>query len=1076
MESKILNVFYDSSYLPYKDSERTIHFPIGGGTFAGSQNTFRIRFYPKDLVGGNDYVATTTWVLVSKRPNGTIGYQLLSDIQTDSVLGEKYIQFDLSAYYTTFKGVLKLALRGYQGEVNFVENEDDGTYSIEGTPIIGVTGTIDISINYSPMIFGDTLLPSEYDDIVAMFSNYLSLVEWKDNFVKRIIVIDSDLVDYSDYDDGQLFYRTDLKRVMQLSSGSLIHYNFGYTKHGDYNASATLNDLWEEYGDNRYFFLTRSGYNSGYLCIVSKVNTNVGRIRYRVFNLENGFLWQGTTDETDTISTVATGTADKVFATQSYIASNYYNKSETYTQAETDSAIASAISTLEQREFQKVNTTTYPTLNDFLASEGEEGYIYLYPIDPSDETKGFYQYIWENSAWLSLGTTVIDLSGYVQKTTSANKVYGTDELGAQKTYTVDDFYEGNIARRDTDGSITVPLTPTQNGHASSKKYVDDLGATKYSKTETDILLEDKANVDGNYPTMTVGSADSLTPYGENSGVEESTPFVFQSAGGSSDIGSQAQLRALRGNSVAWNQLIQKTASSKTANNVTITNNGDGSWTISTTAEGASADTYVNLGNISVPIANQKILWGFKNISSPITGVKLVDAYSGKSVGDAVTMQISTTVNGSTTWQNRLTVVSGTIITTPVKVVPQFFNLSQLGKEYTSVVNFNSDYPKSYYPYNAGTLLSCKSNGYKTVGYNAFDGELESGYYNASGNKSASANWCRSKNLIKVIAGQKYTFEQGTITGLTQKNIAEYDASGNIIQRQYSYDDNPQVFTLTNNTHYVGLGINKSGIGTNVPTTNTVSFHLTWDGSKTGYEPYETHTYALPNVELRSAGSVYDELAPDGTLIRRVGVVDLSSLNWSYNSTKQCFYAVYQTGITFTSGAELNNAISSKYTQATAYNFDANNQDKSFSINNSRLSSEQRIWVRDTSYTDAATFKTAMSGVYLFYELATPTTEQTEYTFAETTPIDDYGTQEFLYNIDIAIPVPQGNEFFYPVDYKAFVDSLGGRDDIEYAADQFVSQTQLTQALSTFLSSIQGYDATKTQTLKNVSGVFQWVDD
>ena len=36
-------------------------------------------------------------------------------------------------------------------------------------------------------------------------------------------------------------------------------------------------------------------------------------------------------------------------------------------------------------------------------------------------------------------------------------------------------------------------------------------------------------------------------------------------------------------------------------------------------------------------------------------------------------------------------------------------------------------------------------------------------------------------------------------------------------------------------------------------------------------------------------------------------------------------------------------------------------------------SSVRIYITDSSYTDAATFKTAMSGIYLLYELATPTT-------------------------------------------------------------------------------------------------------
>lgn len=53
-----------------------------------------------------------------------------------------------------------------------------------------------------------------------------------------------------------------------------------------------------------------------------------------------------------------------------------------------------------------------------LPLSGEEGIIYLVPIDPNDATKGYYRYIWENNSWLALGTTEIDLSDYQEKLVS----------------------------------------------------------------------------------------------------------------------------------------------------------------------------------------------------------------------------------------------------------------------------------------------------------------------------------------------------------------------------------------------------------------------------------------------------------------------------------------------------------------------------------------------------------------------------------------------------------------------------------------------------------------------------------
>ena len=57
MNEKILNVFYGADNLPYKDKERTVHFPIVGNGFQGANNTTQIKFYFSSLGDSN-----VTWV------------------------------------------------------------------------------------------------------------------------------------------------------------------------------------------------------------------------------------------------------------------------------------------------------------------------------------------------------------------------------------------------------------------------------------------------------------------------------------------------------------------------------------------------------------------------------------------------------------------------------------------------------------------------------------------------------------------------------------------------------------------------------------------------------------------------------------------------------------------------------------------------------------------------------------------------------------------------------------------------------------------------------------------------------
>lgn len=86
-----------------------------------------------------------------------------------------------------------------------------------------------------------------------------------------------------------------------------------------------------------------------------------------------------------------------------------------------------AIDTIKKDAYIEVDITIYPTLADFLTSSGEEGFMYLYPIDTSDLTKGYYRYIWENSSWINLGTTTMDLTNYVT-------LNGTQTITGTKTF------------------------------------------------------------------------------------------------------------------------------------------------------------------------------------------------------------------------------------------------------------------------------------------------------------------------------------------------------------------------------------------------------------------------------------------------------------------------------------------------------------------------------------------------------------------------------------------------------------------------------------------------------------------
>lgn len=111
--------------------------------------------------------------------------------------------------------------------------------------------------------------------------------------------------------------------------------------------------------------------------------------------------------------------------------------------------------------------------------------------------------------------------------------------------------------------------------------------------------------------------------------------------------------------------------------------------------------------------------------------------------------------------------------------------------------------------------------------------------------------------------------------------------------------------------------------------------------------------------------VHNYMASDG-FHQRVGRVELGSLTWSTNTASGQTVFRGTTSKPKHSGNtydRLTNCYCSKYASATSV------ANKTLFISDK----DGNIYVRDTSYTDVTSFKTAMNGVYLYYELATPIT-------------------------------------------------------------------------------------------------------
>lgn len=210
MYEKIMQVFYGTDCLPYKDKERQVHYPIVGNSFVGASNTTEIRFYI-DRIG--DY--TDTWVANSKLPNGKLGNKILTS-GYDEENEEHYVKLQLSSFYTQAKGDLYISLNGFYGGVEIEEN--DGQYSIKGIPTIQATGSIKLAINYAtPLQDGDEVNSITLAQLLASIGGKLD--KNSNNYIK---VVDSlyniNTNTYKDYiTNGSVVYSILSKKIFSIS-------------------------------------------------------------------------------------------------------------------------------------------------------------------------------------------------------------------------------------------------------------------------------------------------------------------------------------------------------------------------------------------------------------------------------------------------------------------------------------------------------------------------------------------------------------------------------------------------------------------------------------------------------------------------------------------------------------------------------------------------------------------------------------------------------------------------------------------------------------------------------------------
>lgn len=532
----------------------------------------------------------------------------------------------------------------------------------------------------------------------------------------------------------------------------------------------------------------------------------------------------------------------------------------------------------------------------------------------------------------------------------------------------------------------------------------------------------KANIDGYYEEMTVGDAEQLVA---TQFVEDNKPYLFRPTGGSSDVGNRAYLDKIVGGTVAWNQHLE----SYTYTDASVSVDGD---VVTITPNNSSNRYQAKEGNDNVLVIQNHVYLqsvviksdgehstGFQNYlylnctnkTTSATWTVLTQIAKASSSGKSVVQLFS---SDNTEYQIKkdsfnlidLTQMFGSTIADYIYSLEQ----SQAG---AGVAWFKKLFPKDYYEYNAGELLSVEGlQSHDTVGFNQWDEALESGGLNTvTGLPFDDTGWFRTKNFIPIFSSTAYYYK--IPTRAVYGRLYFYDVDKNLIQYRGTSALVNAMFITPQNAHYMKFTLIKADYGTTYK--NDICINLS-DPSRNGeYESYEKHSYPLDSSltlrgipKLDASNNLYydgDEYTSDGKVKRKYGVVDLGTLDWRLDGGAYTFNKQ-----TWLPDKDNFGAIINGYTfvnQST----DTTNMDKVYKT----IKWDEgygAVYIRDTTYTDATAFKAAMSGVYLVYELATPTTETAE-PFHYTQIMDDFGTEEF---VSTGI-VPVGHKTRYPANLR-----------------------------------------------------------
>jgi len=559
----------------------------------------------------------------------------------------------------------------------------------------------------------------------------------------------------------------------------------------------------------------------------------------------------------------------------------------------------------------------------------------------------------------------------VSQMTEHNKIYVY--TGSEPNYTAGNwyYYDGTAwTSGGTYGGAVTDTTLSVSGAAADAKAVGDALAEKadtddVTAIEGDVesLTEDIVDLKNDLSELETGGAVSSAEQllSDNYTIDQ-TPYLYRRTNSN---GADRAYEEIVGGSVVWNQLCNSSSVAVTSGHKYLLKKSD-AWSIGTS-----------------------------------TGTAITGLTNGSDMVCDLTQMFGTTI------------------------ADYIYNLEQSSAG-AGVVFFRALFSEDYYAYDAGTMRHVSGVSAKeTVEKNLFlsvSKKIALGFRNVDGSITYAAENFTPILPMLIKAGKKVTISANNpiynigyvIENLNGAVIARannnHTSSVTILAypqdiHLYLWFNNQQEFTIESAIEFI----------------RSYEIQVEIGDKRTAYIG-EPHSYPLDSSltlrgipKLDSNNQLYydgDTYASDGTVTRKYGIVDLGTLSWTYEPGANSQFNYFQSRPT---PAVLNstiNLLNKKYAVGDVGYASGDDYKMMVTANGNYFR------IRDLSYTDAAAFKSAMSGVYLVYELATPTTETAE-PFTNPQICDPYGTEEFV----STSLVPVGHYTKYPENLRAKIENL-----------------------------------------------------